>query len=82
MPTKDSDPACTNKKRHIGNDYVTIVYNDSGEDYQMNTIRVSWKRWQFSDLGPSIPWVCSFFLVIDVCFLFGGNCRASLITLV
>ena len=41
MPTKASDPACTNKKRHIGNDYVTIVYNDSGQDYQMNTIRVS-----------------------------------------
>ena len=39
MPTKETDPACTNKKRHIGNDYVTIVYNDSGEDYQMNTIR-------------------------------------------
>jgi len=22
------------KKRHIGNDYVTIVYNDSGDDYR------------------------------------------------
>ena len=41
MPTKLNDPACTNKKRHIGNNYVTIVYNDSGEDHQMNTIRVS-----------------------------------------
>ena len=41
MPTKLNDPACTNKKRHIGNNYVTIVYNDSGEDHLMNTIRVS-----------------------------------------
>ena len=41
MPTKPSDPACTGKKRHIGNNFVTIVYNDSGEEYQMNTIRVS-----------------------------------------
>ena len=40
MPTKPNDPACTNKKRHIGNDFVTIVYNDSGEDHQMNTMRV------------------------------------------
>ena len=32
MPNKDSDPNCNSKKRHIGNDYVTIVYNDSGED--------------------------------------------------
>ena len=41
MPAKDNDPACTLKKRHIGNNYVSIVYNDSGEDYQMNTMRVS-----------------------------------------
>lgn len=41
MPTKPNDAACTNKKRHIGNNYVTIVYNDSGEDYKMNTIRVT-----------------------------------------
>ncbi len=39
MPTKETDPACTNKKRHIGNDYVTIVYNDSGDEYALNTIR-------------------------------------------
>lgn len=39
MPTKDSDPKCTEKKKHIGNDYVSIVYNESGEEYDMNTIR-------------------------------------------
>lgn len=40
MPTKESDVRCTNKKLHIGNDYVTIVYNDSGEPYSMGTIKV------------------------------------------
>ncbi|XP_044760648.1 tuberin isoform X2 [Coccinella septempunctata] len=39
MPNKDSDPNCHCKKLHIGNDNVTIVYNESGEDYNMNTIR-------------------------------------------
>lgn len=41
MPTLPKDPAGIYKKRYIGNNYVTIVYNDSGEDHQMNTIRVS-----------------------------------------
>ncbi len=40
MPTKDSDPNCNGKKLHIGNDYVTIVYNDSGEEYRIGTIKV------------------------------------------
>lgn len=31
MPTRrDHDPQCNNKKRHIGNDYVKIIFNDSG----------------------------------------------------
>lgn len=41
MPNKDSDPLCNNKKMHIGNNSVTIVYNDSGEDYSINTVKVS-----------------------------------------
>ena len=40
MPTKEKDPKCNDKKRHIGNDYVTIVYNDSGEKYNMGTLKV------------------------------------------
>ncbi len=40
MPAKPGDPQCNDKKRHIGNDYVTIVYNESGEDYKMGTIKV------------------------------------------
>ncbi|XP_046387021.1 tuberin [Ischnura elegans] len=27
------------KKKHIGNDYVTIVYNESGEDYNIQTVK-------------------------------------------
>ncbi|RCI02619.1 Tuberous sclerosis 2-like protein [Rhizopus stolonifer] len=39
MPTHlDRDPQCSAKKRHIGNDYVTIVYNDSGLDYSFDTL--------------------------------------------
>ncbi|XP_063445540.1 tuberin-like isoform X1 [Mytilus trossulus] len=39
MPNKESDPNCNSKKLHIGNDYVTVVYNDSGEDYRIGTIK-------------------------------------------
>lgn len=41
MPNKETDPNCTNKKLHIGNNNVTIVYNESGEEYNINTIRVN-----------------------------------------
>lgn len=40
MPNKETDPNCTNKKLHIGNDNVTIVYNESGEEYNINTMKV------------------------------------------
>ncbi|KAJ8682291.1 hypothetical protein QAD02_018083 [Eretmocerus hayati] len=39
MPTKASDPKCTSKKQHIGNDFVTIVYNESGEPYNIHTVK-------------------------------------------
>uniref|UniRef100_W8AW74 Tuberin n=3 Tax=Ceratitis capitata TaxID=7213 RepID=W8AW74_CERCA len=39
MPTKlQKDPNCNEKKKHIGNDFVKIVYNESGEEYNLNTI--------------------------------------------
>lgn len=39
MPTHlDRDPQCSAKKRHIGNDYVSVVYNDSGADYVFDTL--------------------------------------------
>ena len=38
MPTDlDIDPQCINKKRHTGNDYVNIVFNDSGLPFKFDT---------------------------------------------
>lgn len=38
MPTNiENDPRCINKKSHIGNDFVNIVFNNSGEPFQFNT---------------------------------------------
>lgn len=38
MPTKpDDDQTWTNKKRHIGNDFVNIIFNDSGLPYNFDT---------------------------------------------
>ncbi|XP_040576588.1 tuberin [Lepeophtheirus salmonis] len=42
MPNHDNDPQANKKKRHIGNNYVAIVYNDSrnhSESYKMGTVR-------------------------------------------
>ncbi|KAM9314058.1 tuberin isoform 2-T2 [Pholidichthys leucotaenia] len=39
MPNRESDKGCCNKKRHIGNDFVIVVYNDSGEEYKLGTIK-------------------------------------------
>jgi len=40
MPTTESDPKCNNKKKNIGNDFVTIVYNESGQEYDIQTVKV------------------------------------------
>jgi hypothetical protein len=38
MPTNtERDPQCSLKKRHIGNDFVNIVYNDSGLPFKFDT---------------------------------------------
>lgn len=38
MPTNlEDDPKCTNKKMHIGNDYVNIIFNRSGEAFDFHT---------------------------------------------
>ncbi|CAG9838719.1 unnamed protein product [Diabrotica balteata] len=39
MPNKESDPTCNNKKMHIGNNFVTIIYNESGEEVNMSTFK-------------------------------------------
>ncbi len=40
MPNKEQDPLCHEKKKHIGNDYVSIVYKETNEEYNINTIKV------------------------------------------
>lgn len=38
MPTNlEDDPRCTNKKRHIGNDHVSIIFNRSGHAFDFHT---------------------------------------------
>lgn len=40
MPTDlEHDPQCVNKKRHIGNDFVNIIYNDSGLPFDIGTFK-------------------------------------------
>lgn len=39
MPTDlTNDPHCINKKRHVGNDHVNIIFNDSGLPFAFDTI--------------------------------------------
>ncbi|KXN86680.1 Tuberin [Leucoagaricus sp. SymC.cos] len=38
MPSHPYDPHYNNKKRHIGNDYVRIIWNDSGKPYRFDTL--------------------------------------------
>ena len=38
MPNAADDEYCVYKKRHIGNDYVRIVWNDGGRPYKFDTL--------------------------------------------
>ena len=44
MPTRESDSGCNSKKMHIGNDFVTIVYNDSQQTVKFGTIKVTYLK--------------------------------------
>ena len=38
MPTDETgDPTCVKKKSHIGNDFVNIIFNDSGSPFKFDT---------------------------------------------
>lgn len=38
MPTNlEHDPQCSNKKKHIGNDFVNIIFNNSGIPFRFDT---------------------------------------------
>lgn len=54
MPTKDVDKHRCDKKRHLGNDFVSIIYNDSGEDFKLGTIKVS----RISTCWAPRQWLC------------------------
>ncbi|KAF6750827.1 hypothetical protein DFP72DRAFT_909439 [Ephemerocybe angulata] len=43
MPIHDNDPNLNYKKRHIGNDYVRIVWNDSGLPYRFDTLSTAFQ---------------------------------------
>lgn len=43
MPSSANDPQSNNKKRHIGNDYVRIVWNDSGMPYRFDTLNTQFQ---------------------------------------
>ena len=53
MPTRDSDPGCNSKKMHIGNDFVTIVYNDSQQTVKFGRIKVRFTFLRRRTLGLS-----------------------------
>ncbi|GAA5837170.1 hypothetical protein JCM11251_005275 [Rhodosporidiobolus azoricus] len=39
MPTNlETDPQCTMKKRHIGNDFIKVIFNDSGGEFAFETL--------------------------------------------
>ncbi|KAI2800138.1 Tuberous sclerosis 2-like protein [Blomia tropicalis] len=39
MPNLPNDPNFNNKMAHIGNDFICIVYNNSGEKFDLHTIK-------------------------------------------
>ncbi|KAL0952291.1 hypothetical protein HGRIS_006581 [Hohenbuehelia grisea] len=47
MPSDPNDPQLINKKRHIGNDFVRIVWNDSGLPYRFDTLST---QFQFANI--------------------------------
>lgn len=43
MPNHAHDAQCAFKKRHIGNDFVRIVWNDSGRPYRFDTLQTEFQ---------------------------------------
>jgi hypothetical protein len=67
MPNLENNPERSNKKRLVGNDYVKIIYNDSGKEFVFDTIRTAFNMiniviaphtpgdWAFTESAPPIP---------------------------
>lgn len=60
MPTRASDTQCSGKKKHIGNDFVVIVYNNSGHEYTPPKVSGKWNLFQSQEL-----FILSFSVIID-----------------
>lgn len=58
MPTSPKDPTCNEKRKYIGNDFVSIVYNDSGADFNIHTIKV---------YRYTTTWVCARMYAQQMC---------------
>ncbi|KFD73165.1 hypothetical protein M514_04823 [Trichuris suis] len=59
MPNRVGDPSCAQKKLHIGNNYVCIVFNEGNFDYSIGTI-----SGQFSSVAIVVrPVDCSTLLI-------------------
>lgn len=43
MPNRSYDPQYAHKKKHVGNDYVRIVWNDSGVPYRFDTLKTEFQ---------------------------------------
>lgn len=43
MPNRPYDPQYAHKKKHVGNDYVRIVWNDSGVPYRFDTLKTEFQ---------------------------------------
>ena len=55
MPTDlEADPASTNKKKHIGNDYVNIVWNDGGGEFRFDTFPSAF-NYVYIVISPETP---------------------------
>lgn len=67
MPTRDSDPGCNSKKMHIGNDFVTIVYNDSQQTVKFGRIKVRFSFLRRLVLGLSRSLPTPLLLLPNVC---------------
>ncbi|CAG0914003.1 unnamed protein product [Notodromas monacha] len=76
MPKSESDPNCNNKKKHIGNDFVLIVYNESGRPYNTSIVKGQ-VIYSWIEIQP-LPHGCNKILVharpeSDVCLFAGGR---------
>ena len=65
MPNRETDPQFNKKKRHIGNDFVSIVYNESGTAVNnMTEIRID-QAVQESYLKCDIFFFCLFWYLYN-----------------